>query len=237
MATYAGTIDVERLRQALGSTRRAIDGAALLAGSPPGSVEIVVAGKYVDPEGARALVEAGVETIGENRLQDLLAKRAVIGGDASFDFIGHLQRRKVRDVVGVTRLIHSLDSLELAAEISRRAAGTARVLVEVNVASEPTKHGIHPSELRSFLEQVSRHPRLEVVGLMTMPPFAADPETSRRHFAALRGLRDDLREEWAGRHDIRALSMGTSQDYLVAVQEGATMVRIGRGLLESAKAG
>ena len=200
-------------------------------------VEIVLAGKYVVPDDASALVAAGITVCGENRLQDLIAKQAVVGDQLRFDFIGHLQRRKVRDLLGRVRLIHSLDSIELAQEIEVRLAGTVPVLVEVNVASEPTKHGIPPSLLPRFVEQVSSFPSIEVVGLMCMPPYVTDPEQSRAHFSALRTLGEDLSSEWSGRHAMSHLSMGTSQDFLVAVDEGATIVRLGRGLLEQAKAG
>jgi PLP dependent protein len=138
----------------------------------------------------------------------------------------------VRDVLAATRLIHSVDSLRLAEEIGRRAEGEARVLVEVNVAEEPTKGGIVPPRLRAFVDEVSARTDLVIGGLMTMPPLHSDPEQSRPYFATLRSLAEDLAAEWEGRHDVRDLSMGTSQDYVVAAEEGATMVRVGRGLLE-----
>jgi PLP dependent protein len=192
----------------------------------------VLAGKYVPAGETEALVEAGVRVVGENRLQDLQARAALARGRLTFDFIGHLQRRKVRDVLAATRLIHSVDSLRLAEEIGRRAEGEARVLVEVNVAEEPTKGGIVPPRLRAFVDEVSARTDLVIGGLMTMPPLHSDPEQSRPYFATLRSLAEDLAAEWEGRHDVRDLSMGTSQDYVVAAEEGATMVRVGRGLLE-----
>ncbi len=237
MALAIETLDPLRLRGALAVARDGIDRHAARAGRSGADVEIVLAGKYVAPADAAILVEAGVEVCGENRLQDLVAKRAVVDDGLVFDFIGHLQRRKVRDLIGQVRLIHSVDSVELAQEIDRRSAGRVRVLVEVNVASEPTKHGIPPSLLPRFVEQVSSFPWIEVVGLMCMPPYVADPERSRPHFAALRLLGEDLSSEWSGRHAMTHLSMGTSQDFLVAVEEGATIVRLGRGLLDQAKAG
>jgi uncharacterized pyridoxal phosphate-containing UPF0001 family protein len=197
-------------------------------------VEIVLAGKYVPVDQTGALVEAGVEVVGENRLQDLRARREAAGGRLVFDFIGHLQRKKAREVVESVRLLHSLDSERLAAAISARAEGAARVLVEVNVAGESTKGGIVPPQLRAFIEDVSEHTDLVVGGLMAMPPFQTDAELSRPHFAAVRRLAEDLAEEWRGRHDLSDLSMGTSQDYLVAAEEGATKVRVGRGILEKA---
>jgi PLP dependent protein len=225
-------LDPDLLRAAMVETRAALDAAAARGGRPHGSVELIVAGKYISPTEAPALVAAGVTVIGENRLQDLEAKRAVLGDAVIFDFIGHLQRRKARAVLPSVRLIHSLDSTELAAEIARRAEGEARVLVEVNAGDEPTKAGIVPSRLKAFVEDVSVHSNLVIGGLMAMPPAASDPEASRPHFARIREMSVELSEQWVGRHDFRDLSMGTSQDYLVAAEEGATMVRVGRGLID-----
>jgi pyridoxal phosphate enzyme (YggS family) len=228
-------IDPDRLREALEETRARLDEAAQRGGRPAGSVEIVVAGKYVAADEAPALVAAGVRVVGENRLQDLLAKRAVVGDALRFDFIGHLQRRKVRRVLPAVRLIHSLDSVPLAEEIARRAAGPTRVLVEVNIGEEQSKSGIVPRDIRTFVEEVSAFPEIVLGGLMGMPPPQRDPERSRPYFAALRTMLDDLAAEWQGRHDFRDLSMGTSQDFLVAAEEGATIVRIGRGLTDRAR--
>lgn len=228
-------IDPGRLREVLDETRERLDDAAGRAGRPPGSVELVLAGKYVPAEATPALVEAGVRVVGENRLQDLEAKRALAGDALVFDFIGHLQRRKVRAVLSAARLVHSLDSLRLATEIAVRSEGPARVLVEVNVAEEETKAGIVPARLRAFVQDVSAQTDLVIGGVMAMPPLHTDPEGSRPWFAATRRLAEALQAEWSGRHDFRDLSMGTSQDYLVAAEEGATKVRVGRGILERAR--
>lgn len=225
-------IDASRLRDVLAETRGLLDEAAVRGGRAPGAVELVIAGKYLPAEDVPALLEAGVDLLGENRLQDLLAKEAVAGGRLRFDFIGHIQRRKVRDLLPRVRLIHSLDSVRLAEEIAARSEGPTRVLVEVNVAEEPTKGGIVPPQLRAFVDEVSARTDLVIGGLMAMPPSHSDAEMSRPHFAAVRRLADDLAREWDGRHDFRDLSMGTSQDFLVAAEEGATKVRVGRGLLE-----
>lgn len=225
-------LDADRLREVLGETRQALDEAAARSGRPPASVQLVLAGKYIEARDTPALVEAGVDLVGENRLQDLLAKAELARGRIAFDFIGHIQRNKVRDLLPAVRLVHSVDSERLAAEIARRAEGETRVLVEVNIAEEATKGGILPTRLRAFVEDVSVHSDLVIGGLMAMPPKQHDAHASRRHFAATRRLADDLRAEWAGRHDFDDLSMGTSQDFLVAAEEGATLVRVGRGLLE-----
>jgi pyridoxal phosphate enzyme (YggS family) len=223
---------VARLRSRLDEARQRLDEAAAVSGREPGAVELVLAGKYIPAEDTPLLIAAGVEVVGENRLQDLRAKAAIAGDALTFDFIGHIQRNKVRDILPAVRLIHSLDSERLAAEIARRAEGEVRVLVELNIAEEATKGGIVPTRLRAFVEDVSVHPDLVIGGLMAMPPKQSDAELNRRHFAATRRLAEELRREWTGRHDFSDLSMGTSQDYLVAAQEGATMVRVGRGLLE-----
>lgn len=226
------SLDAGRLRAVLAEVREELDAAAGVAGRPAGSVQLILAGKYLPVEDTPALVEAGVEVVGENRLQDLLARRALAGGRLAFDFIGHVQRRKVKDLMPTVRLLHSLDSERLAAEIAHRAEGPTRVLVEVNVAEEETKGGIVPARIGAFIEDVSVHPDLVIGGLMAMPPQHADAELSRPYFAAVRRQADDLTSEWSGRHDFADLSMGTSQDYLVAAEEGATMVRVGRGLLD-----
>ena len=141
----------------------------------------------------------------------------------------------VRDVIALTRLVHSVDSVRLAQEIDRRSEGPMRVLVEVNVAEEPSKGGIVPPSLRAFVEEVSEGSDLVIGGLMVMPPLHTDPEASRPWFAQTRELAERLAGEWCGRHDFGDLSMGTSQDYIVAAEEGATKVRVGRGLLERAR--
>jgi uncharacterized pyridoxal phosphate-containing UPF0001 family protein len=181
-------------------------------------VEILAAVKYVPVEELGVLADAGIELLGENRAQDLEAKARAYPGRFTWDFIGQLQSRKVRQVLPHVRYIHSVASDSVLAQLGRHAGADTEVLVEVNVARETGKSGIEPDQLASFL---ARCP-VPVVGLMTMPPLARDPEASRPYFAALREL--------AGRHGLRQLSMGTSQDYLVAVQEGATIVRLGASL-------
>src|SRR5918992_5792029 len=173
---------------------------------------VVVATKYVSLDEMEALAAAGVETVGENRAQDLVAKHARYGDAFRWHFIGHLQSRKAKDVSHVCELVHSLDSVSAA----RRLAAPA--LVEVNLAGEESKSGVAPEALGSFLSDV-RELGVEVRGLMTMPPLAEEPERSRRYFRELRLL--------AGEHGLSELSMGTSQDYRVAAEEGATLVRVG----------
>jgi PLP dependent protein len=181
-------------------------------------VEVCAAIKYVSVEDLPVLAEAGIQVVGENRAQDLLAKQEAHGELFTWDFIGVLQSRKVRDVAPNVRLIHSLASESAMRKLEANPA--PEVLVEVNVAGEEEKAGIAPADLRGFIERCPS----PVTGLMTMPPFAADPEDSRPHFARLAQL--------AGEHGLERLSMGTSQDYEVAAQEGATIVRLGTVLYE-----
>jgi hypothetical protein len=175
-------------------------------------VTVVAATKYVSVEDMAVLVEAGIEVVGENRLQDLEAKHARFGDAFRWHFIGHLQSRKARDVGGLCELVHSLDSESAAQRLSIPA------LVQVNLAGEETKSGIAPEQVASFVE---RSPA-EIRGLATMPPLADDPERSRPYFRRLRALAESL--------GLKELSMGTSQDYRVAAEEGATYVRVGASL-------
>ena len=192
------------------------------AGRDPAEVEILAAVKYLPMDELPALAEGGVTVVGENRAQELVAKSEAAAGRFTWDFIGQLQSRKVRDLVGRVRYIHSVASDSALAQLARYGTPETRVMIEVNVAGDAGKSGIAPSELRSFLERCP----VEVVGLMTMPPLAAAAEDSRPYFAALRALADD--------HGLSQLSMGTSQDYPVAVSEGATIVRLGSILYASA---
>jgi pyridoxal phosphate enzyme (YggS family) len=191
-------------------------------------VEILAATKYVDADDLPALHEAGITLVGENRTDALAAKQAAHGDLFTWDFIGHVQSRKVRDIVGRVRLIHAVDSLSACEQLEkRRDGGTVDCLLQVNVASEDTKSGVEPGAVDAFLEQVGPLSGVRFRGLMTMPPAVSDPELARPWFAALRELRDRLAPAWAGRHDFTHLSMGTSQDYAVAAREGATIVRVG----------
>jgi pyridoxal phosphate enzyme (YggS family) len=204
----------ERIRENLDRILDQIAG----SGRNPAEVEVLAATKYVSADELPALAEGGVTLVGENRAQDLLAKHERYGGDFTWDFIGALQSRKVKDVAPHVRLIHSLASESAMRQLERHPVG--EVLIEVNLAGEESKAGIEPHELPQYLEACP----VPVTGLMCMPPFVENPEDNRRYFARL--------AELAGEHGLTRLSMGTSQDYLVAVQEGATIVRLGSVLYE-----
>jgi len=186
-------------------------------------VRVLVATKYLADEELPALADAGVDLVGENRLQDLERKQAIAGDRFEWHFIGALQSRKVRDVVPRVSLIHSVCTESVLEKLRTHAPPETEVLVQVNVAEEESKAGVAPGDLGEF---IARCP-VKVVGLMTMPPFTDDPEASRPHFARLAGL--------AAEHSLRELSMGTSQDWEVAVAEGATLIRLGSALLRGEK--
>jgi uncharacterized pyridoxal phosphate-containing UPF0001 family protein len=196
-------MDPERVRRNLERVREQIGT----------EVEVLAAVKYVEAGDLPALAEAGIELVGENRAQELLAKQEAHRDLFTWDFIGQLQSRKVKDVAPNVRLIHSLASDSALRRLEEHPA--EEVLVQVNVAGDEGKAGIAPEELGDFIARVP----VPVTGLMTMPPFVERAEDSRRHFARL--------AELAGEHGLARLSMGTSQDYAVAAEEGATIVRLG----------
>jgi hypothetical protein len=178
-------------------------------------VEILAATKYVRREDMSALAEGGIELVGENRLQDLEAKRARWADRFTWDFIGNLQSRKVKPILPLVRLIHSVASDSVLEQLGKHARPDTEVLVEVNLSGEEGKGGVAPAELDAFIERCP----VRVSGLMTMPPFTEDPEESRPYFAGLAELASD--------RNLERLSMGTSQDWQVALEEGATIIRLG----------
>ncbi len=221
MAQLIHGLDAERVRANMQAVRAEVAAAAEAYGRDPSRVEVLAAGKYVSCEEIPALASAGISLVGENRAQDLREKVAAHGDLLTWDFIGALQSKHVRSIVPHVRLIHSLASDSALRELERhanRAAPGLRVLVEVNLAEDPRKSGVAPAQLDAF---IARSP-VPVVGLMTMPPLAGDPEQSRRWFRRLRELAEE--------RGLGELSMGTTQDFAVAVQEGATIVRIGTRL-------
>jgi len=201
-------IDTARVRENLEAAKQ-------FAGA---GVEILVATKYVPLEEMGKLAGAGVELVGENRQQDLAAKHERWGDAFIWDFIGNLQSRKLKQVLPLCRLIHSVATDSVLAQLEKHAEPGTEVLVEVNLSGEEGKGGVEPAALTDF---IARCP-VTVAGLMTMPPFSADPEHSRPYFARL--------AELAAAHGLQRLSMGTSQDWRVAVEEGATIVRLGHAL-------
>ena len=208
MAELITGIEVGRIRENLARVREEL----------PEGVQMLAAVKYVPLEELGTLAEAGITLVGENRAQDLEAKAGAHAGVFRWHFIGQLQSRKVKQILPHVELIHSVASDSALRQLERHGTPDTEILVEVNVADEEGKAGIARADLGAF---IARSPA-RVVGLMTMPPFATDPEASRPYFAALREL--------AREHGLHHLSMGTSQDYKVAAEEGATIVRLGTSL-------
>jgi pyridoxal phosphate enzyme (YggS family) len=221
VAELIAGLEPERVRGNLERVRSEIAAAATRAGRDAGAVEILAATKYVPASELPVLAQAGIGLVGENRAQDLRAKLASCGELFRWDFIGALQSRRLRLIVPYVRLIHSVASDSALAELARlrdRVRPGLAILIEVNVAREPGKAGVEPERLDELIELAP----VPVAGLMTMPPLTARAGDSRRWFAALREL--------AAARGLRELSMGTSQDYTVAVEEGATIVRVGSSL-------
>jgi PLP dependent protein len=223
-------LTADRVRANLERVQGEIAAAAERAGRDPAGVEVLAAVKYVPLEELPVLAEAGITLVGENRAQELEAKATASGDAFTWDFIGHLQSRKARDLAGRVRLVHSLSTLSAAERLDRACEEPIDCLAEVNVAGEASKEGLAPEALDEFLEALARLPNIRIQGLMTMPPLAESAGASRPYFAALRELAAALGERWTGRHEFTRLSMGTSQDYTVAVEEGATIVRLGSAL-------
>ena len=213
---YTG-LEPERVRRNADDVRRRMAEAAQRAGRSPGDVELLAAVKYVPLEELGVLRAAGIELVGENRAQDLVAK-AQNFPEYRWHFIGQLQSRKVKLIAPHAQLIHSVDSESALEQLGRHALPQTEILIQVNVAREADKAGVDPDEVGDFV----RASPVPVVGLATMPPFTDDAQASRPHFAALREL--------AQTHGLQHLSMGTSQDFEVAVEEGATIVRVGSTL-------
>lgn len=225
--------DVEQLRRNLAEVERRVAAAAARAGRADGP-RLLVASKYLGADEMGLLAAAGIRLVGENRADGLEEKCRRWRERFEFHFIGHLQSRKVRQVLPCVSLIHSVESMSLVEELDRRAEANVRVLLEVNVSGEESKYGILPAAAGAFLDRASAYERVDFAGLMTMAPLVEDPEDTRYSFRGLRELRDDLAKRFAGRYELTELSMGMSNDYEVAVEEGATIVRIGSALFSNA---
>lgn len=207
---------------------------ARLRGGWDREVQVVAATKYVVAKDMDALAQAGIRVVGENRAEELEEKWSSLGHVFDFHFIGHLQSRKARGVLPKVSLIHSVDSLRLVKEIDKRAEEEVDVLLQVNVSKEESKYGILPGDAEAFLEQAAQYEMVRFVGLMTMAPLVEDAEEIRPVFRGLRALRDDLASRFSSRYALKELSMGMSNDYQVAVEEGATIVRLGSVLFSGA---
>jgi PLP dependent protein len=207
--------------------------AATRAGRNPVDIQLMAVSKTVPPERIRQAMEAGVKIFGENYVQEAREKIPAVGQAAEWHMIGHLQTNKVKYVINLFDWVHSVDRLELARELDKRSGQHDRklnVLIEVNVSGEESKNGVEPSQVMELVRQVSVLPNLSVRGLMTMPPYSDDPETSRPYFKALHKLHDDISAAAIPGVVMDELSMGMTDDFEVAIEEGATIVRVGRAI-------
>jgi hypothetical protein len=220
----------ERLDAIQGEVAAAAD----RAGRSADEVTLLAVSKTHPPEAILEALEAGQTLFGESKVQEARAKAPLLPGRARWHFIGHLQKNKIRHALPIFELFHGIDTLELARDLDRIAGEAGlfpRVLLEVNVAGESSKFGFNPARLRADLEALLALERVQIGGLMTIAPFATEAESSRRHFVALRELRDALQEEF--RLPLPDLSMGMSGDFAVAIEEGSTLVRVGTALFGS----
>jgi pyridoxal phosphate enzyme (YggS family) len=219
--------DVQKVRERFAEVQSRVAAAATAAGRDPAGTRVLVATKYVAAEHLGALAEAGIRLIGENRAQDLVAKQELYGDAFEYHFIGHLQSRKTKLILPIVTLIHSVSSMSVVREIDARAEAPAEVLLEVNIGGEESKSGIAPAGIDAFLEEAAGHAKVRFAGLMCMPPLFDEAQQARPYFVRTRELAERLSTKWRGTYTFDQLSMGTSADYEVAAQEGATIVRIG----------
>jgi len=226
----------EKIGDRLARVREDIAEALQKSGRGSAEVRILVATKYYEPEQIVTLAEAGVDLLGENRAEDLVRKQEIFGDRFEWHFIGHLQRRKAKIVVPRVSLIHSVDSARLVEELAKRVPeddGAVEVLFQVNVSGEESKYGVSEDQVEALLEVAAgTEGRVRARGFMTLAPPVERAEDIRYVFAKLQAIRDRLSQSWSPHFDLSELSMGMSGDYAVAVEEGATLVRIGRMLIE-----
>lgn len=219
------------MAESLAALRGRIAQAERRAGRPEGSVRLVAVSKTVPPARIREAIGAGQTVFGENRVQEARAKQAEVGSEAVWHLVGHLQRNKAKEAARLFEMIHSVDSAELLADLDRHAAGRPaplQVLIQVNLAQEASKHGVRREDLSEILAAARGLRHIKVTGLMIIPPYHPDPERSRPYFRELAALARE--RDGQGDAALRELSMGMSEDFEVAVEEGSTMVRIGRAL-------
>ncbi|MCP3031117.1 YggS family pyridoxal phosphate-dependent enzyme [Halobacillus sp. A1] len=195
------------------------------------NITIIGVTKYVSIDRAKETLAAGVTNLGENRKEEFLEKYEAIGKEAIWHFIGSLQSRKVRDVINEVDYIHSLDRKSLAKEINKRADRIVPCFVQVNISGEESKHGLAPDEVEKFIESMANYENIKVVGLMTMAPHEDQEEALRAVFRKLRALRDIIRDKQEPHAPCEWLSMGMSNDYRLAIEEGATHIRVGSSLV------
>lgn len=219
------------VKQRLQTIQQQIAEACEKTGRSAADVQIVAVTKYVSIARAKEAIEAGIVHLGESRADGFLRKYEAIGNEVTWHFIGTLQSRKVKQIIDYVDYVHSLDRLSLAEEINKRANRTIKCFVQVNVSGETSKHGLAPEDVLPFIETLSAFSRIEVVGLMTMAPYTDDEAIIRRCFRTLRELKERVQEKQFPHAPCTELSMGMSNDYVIAVEEGATFLRLGTCLV------
>lgn len=213
--------------------KQQVEETAKACGRDPKEITLIAVSKTKPLENIEELIEIGVEDFGENKVQELCDKYEHVSQPVRFHLIGHLQTNKVKYIVDKACLIHSVDSLKLAQTIQKEAAKKqviAQILIEVNVAEENSKFGLHAEDVIPFIQEISTMPNLHVNGLMTIAPFVDDPEDNRKYFRTLKQLSLDITSKNIDNIDMNVLSMGMTNDYKVAIEEGATMVRVGTAI-------
>ncbi len=228
-------MEFEHIKNNLNKVYKKIEKAAVKVGRDPNEVTIVAVTKNIDLDGIKPVVKEGLVDLGENRVQEMLLKQPHFNSEVHWHLIGHLQRNKVKSVVGKVKLIHSVDSWRLAEEISGRSEEkgfVSDVLIQVNVSGEKSKYGVSTEEVFDFIETCSGLTGLSVRGLMTMAPMVKNPEQVRPVFRELRDIRDRLRQRIPG-IPLNHLSMGMTNDYQIAVEEGADLLRIGTAIFST----
>lgn len=227
------TTNFDYIGENIDSINGRIQAAALRSGRNPQEIKLIAVSKTVDTDRINEAFRRGITDFGENRVQELCEKHDILDIKCNWHLIGHLQTNKVRYIIDRVSMIHSLDSMELAAEIQKRAEKAGKMvnaLVQVNVSSEESKFGINPGNALQFVREVGRMGNIKVKGLMTIAPLAQEPGDIRWVFAGLRKLHIDIKQENIDNIDMECLSMGMSNDFEVAIEEGSTMVRIGTAL-------
>jgi pyridoxal phosphate enzyme (YggS family) len=223
-----------KYRKNISSLKKDIEDACRNSGRNPEDITIIAATKYVGPEGVALVYKLGIEDFGENRADELLNKRKALSGDSRWHFIGHLQTRKAKTVVPLVEYIHSIDSLKTLEKVGKEAKKinkVQKVLIEVNISGERTKYGLDRDQVGSFISDSAKIENIEMKGFMTMAPYTDDIKHIRKIFRSLRLLREEMSRSFGGL-DLSELSMGMSNDFQVAIEEGATMIRVGSNIFK-----
>ena len=223
-----------KYRENISFLNKGIEDACKNSGRSPDDITIIAATKYVGPEGVAIVHKLGINDFGENRSDELLNKKRSLSGDSKWHFIGHLQSRKVKTVVPLVEYIHSIDSLKTLAKVGKEAKKinkVQKVLIEVNISGEQTKYGLERGQVSSFINDSSRIKNINMKGFMTIAPYTDDTKYIRKIFRSLRQLREEMSDSYE-ELDLSELSMGMSNDFQVAIEEGTTMIRVGSNIFK-----